>query len=757
MAKKQKIEEDLLKIGLFIIFDGLVFHEVISSTHGDIQSLRLAPSSRIIDFLKVEWKKIMKINYQPIFGLANSVCLSFPTSPDTDRILKKLIETALDIVSSGVLLRHDLMGRIYHTLLLKITGKHYATYYTSVPAAWLLSNLTIKTPNPDLNWKFENTEDIKDFRVFDPACGSGTLLSGIYMALKDKYTIDRYNADDPKPLNLIAFHKIMLEDVLSGWDILDYAGHLTLTTLALHNPKSIFTHSNISTLRTGLTGRKIHLGSLDILDDLKGRLMGLGFGTPLKEKGIEIEREEEIDLEKYVDIDVIIMNPPFSRSAQPNIKFGYEKKIIMNRMNKYLGKLGKNLGYSGIGQAGLGAYFIVLGDKSLKWGGRLALVIQRSILSGISWEKIRGELLKNYEIEYVVSNYDPGDRNSTIEPWNWSENTNLGEVLIVARKTKKLIEERYTTFINLWNKSRNEPESLKIASDSMKARRRQRLKFLEGEGYETLNLNKEVGVVYNVSHKYLEKNFLIPCLFAHPDLNKWAFQLTYNNLLPLVPLGKITEKMGVDIKQIEDNFKLVSHQTRYSILWGHPGSLNTIELKDFQYASPKRQTADIIYDKKKGNLLIAERMWASTSSIVAIFSINSILSTEFWEILLENNIARILNVWFNSTFGFLFFLVSSTSHRGDRFTLKKEQLLHLPILDISILSNRNKRNLLKLFERIKNIPFNPFPQEFELASKDKGIRKEIDDEFIKVLNLNINLKPYYEMLSKEPVISLKRL
>ncbi len=756
MARRKKIEKDLMKIALFIIFDGLILHEAISSMHPDINSLRLAPTSGLIDFLKAEWEKILKKDYQPVFELAYVVLMSFPTSPNTDVILKRLSSNALKVISSGVLLKHDFMGRLYHKLLLKTTGKYYATYYTSIPAAWILSYLTIKTQNPDLDWHFEDLENLKTFKVLDPACGSGTLLSGIYMAIKDKYILDRYASDDPKSLDLNNYHKIMLENVLNGWDILEYAGHLTLTNLALHNHRATFSDSNLYTLRVGLIDRVIHLGSLDYLDD-ELRLVGRGFSTSPKKKGMVADREEVIKFVKHMD--VVIMNPPFSRSAgKVNIKFGYEKKDIMQRMNKQLRKLGKRLGYDGIGQAGIGAYFIVFGNKSLKKGGRLALVIPRAFLSGVSWNKIRrGMLLKDYEIEYVVSNCDPGEKKLGIEPWNWSENTNLGEVLIVARKTDKSYEERFTTFINLWNKPKNEIESLKIVADSTKSRQKKDLMFFEGGNYDLLHLHKEVGVVYNISQKLLEKNSLIPCLFAHPHLNKLGFELIYNNLIPLVPLSNLSKGLGIDRKQIEQEFKLVHHNTPYPILWGHPESINTIELNRYQFASHKKKRAELTYNRKKGNLLIAERIWTNTLSVISLFSRIPILATMFWEVQVGIIDAKILSMWFNTTFGFVLSLASSINNGGNWFNLKKNQLANLPTLDITMLTKRDKVRLINFFEKVKEDRFHNFHKEFELAFMGSGLRKELDDMFIKILGLEINLKPYYEMLSREPVISLQRL
>ena len=452
------------------------------------------------------------------------------------------------------------------------------------------------------------------------------------------------------------------------------------------------------------------------------------------------------------------MNPPFSRSAgKVNVKFGFENKKIMKEMNNKLKKLGRILNISGIGQAGLGAYFIVLADKLVKKGGRIALVIPRAILSGVSWKKIREEIFfRDYEIEYIVSNFDPGDKDLSIEPWNWSENTDLGEILMVARKTKKPLENRYTTYINLWNKPKNEIESLKISSEAIKVRKSKNYRFLENLEYKVLKIHKEIGVIFNISQKHLSSNFLFPCVFAHPYLNELGFTLITKSLIPLIPLSKITNSFGVDRKQIESNFKLVTHNTPYSILWGHPDILVKLELESYHNAIIKKNSAKKIF-QRRGNLLIAERIWTSSLRIISIFSKLPILATMFWEIKVEEETAKILSMWFNSTFGFILTLSSSINNKGNWFNLKKEQLANLLVLNISRLSEEEKKNLLSFFSTIKDTQFASFPEEFKLASEGKGIRKRIDDEFLKILKIELDLKPYYKMLAKEPILTLKRL
>jgi len=226
----------------------------------------------------------------------------------------------------------------------------------------------------------------------------------------------------------------------------------------------------------------------------------------------------------------------------------------------------------------------------------------------------------------------------------------------------------------------------------------------------------------------------------------------------LVPLGKKANKLGVDTRQIHEVFKLVSHQTKYPIVWGCPGNLETMALKNIQYVAPVKKDAERIYGDNKSNLLIAERIWSNSAKLLSMISPDPILATQFWEVSLDDkNNEKILSMWMNSTFGFLIFLASSISNRQDRFTLKKEQLSDFPILDISALSKETKQMLLDSFEKLKEGSFTAFPQEFKLALSGAGTRRKIDEIFLKALDLKIDLKPYYRMLSRDPIISLERL
>jgi hypothetical protein len=742
-AKKGVVEKDILRIALFVLFDSMVFHEAIASTWPSISSLR-RPHGNYQRFLEKEWKKILDIDYQPVFGLAGDLLADFPSSPETENLLKTLMELSIDCVTSGILLKHDFMGRIYHTQLLRTTGGYYATYYTSIPAAWLLANLVFR--GHASVWDFSDIDKLKEFKVIDPACGSGTLLSASYMAIRDEYLLSR-----PKNLDLDKFHRVMVENVLHGWDILDYATHLTLTTLALHNYESTFSCSNIYTLPIGsqIPG-KVHLGSLDFLSSQR-YITGRGFSQPAVRKGIERPRAEAISLPSC---DVVIMNPPYSRSANPKTRFAYSEEEVKKLMDKEMKKLTSTLHMSGIGQAGLGPYFILLGDKLLKTSGVMALVLPRAALSGVAWERIRERFAEHFHVQYIVSNHDPGDKDTGTEPWNWSENTDLAEVLVVARKSKnddKKKEE--VTYVNLWNKPRNEVESLMICQQISKMQGNLARTLREGK-YVTLKVgDREVGCIYRVRQDELQGNWLSPCLFANPELNRFLIETASLLQHFVVPLSEICTHMGMDCGTISRKLELTELLGPIKVIWGYNLKMNRIDASSLvQFARYTNGPVDL----RKGNLLIPYTLYLQGHSNTAFYCSEQVVSNAFWTVSVEDKTyAKLIAMWMNSTFGFLTLLCHGIASRGYHFEFKHGNLKKMFVITRE--SGIGEEKTESMFTAIKNSRFFSFAKEFHAASNGKGLRKEIDDFFITELGLSINLKSYYEMLSKEPILSLQRM
>jgi hypothetical protein len=739
-------EKELLRVAAFILFDAAVFHEVLAGTHPTVQSLRNA-AIPLQTFLDEQWAAVLDIDYAPVFTLARDVIRSFPTSPNTEDMLRRIIAAALEVAASGVLLRHDFMGRVYHRMLLRTTGEFYATYYTSIPAAWLLSNLAVGTPHP--RWSFGTLDEIRSFRLIDPACGSGTLLSAAYMAIKHRYVCARQQV--PRMQDL---HRALVENVIEGWDILDYATHLTLTTLALHSNQATIRDSKVWTVPAGVDADgQVYLGSLDVLDPQRP-FVGWGFTAPAVQRGMAGDRERAIQPERQ---DLVIMNPPFSRSAKPNVKFGYSTPAAKAQMTRALQSLTKRVNASGIGKAGLGAYFMLLGLGLAKDDGRIAIVVPRSMLSGVSWQKVRERYIAQCEIEYIVSNYDPGNPDEGVEPWCWSENTALGEVLIVARRVPQGAGERYCTYVNLWRKPKNEVEALLISHQVIRERGRLVATLRHGEWSPIRLVGGDVGCMYRVAQTDLARNWLMPCVFASPELNEMVLDLL-TGPYRCQPAGHVSQRLGADIRQVKEHFAQADRRTTWPVVWGHQSDMNTVALRPGHLGSGRMKRGEAsrrLHNANAATLLVAERPHLSTECLLAMEAPEAALATAFWEVRPnDDHGGRVMLLWLNSTYGFLQYLGCATSSMGDIFKLKKDHLAHVPSADPAALDMHQVQQLL---DEIIGTEFLPFGDEFARAAAGAGPRRRIDGFLQRELGLPLLTTRHYQLLAQDPVVTKIRL
>ena len=572
MASKDA--QKLVSTAGLLLVDALVFHEIIAASHKDVPTLSTVMSAQNVKKeLETSWQYIIhNIDYEPVLDIALDILMNIPASAVVDKQLRSLANLAYDIASSKVLLRHDLFGRIYHKLLLGNLVKYYATYYTSIPAARLLARLVINLPS-DLDAKTAPPSfNDEPLRVVDFACGSGTLLSAILKEIDARHRIEADN------LMVDEVHKYLVENGIWGFDVLHHAVHLAATVLALHNPIPV-EDSKLFALRLG-DGK--YLGSVGFLSSSElGQEMLLttrqSAGRGAEKIGIKKKRSEAITLPNF---HICIMNPPFTRSVGGNLLFGSLPKKERTVLQKCLSDLLKEKGLAGIGQAGLGAVFVFIADKYLEENGRLGLVLPRAVLSGVSWQKVREKLLADYHLEYIITSYE------TNNGWNFSENTNLSEVLIVARKKKKSEEPHYTYFVNLWKKPSNELESIHLGTQLKELYTSGKLYDIENSNASPYHLKlhgKKVGEVY--SAMITDSNFGVYNIFSQMELNRVLLFLRKGIVylpdqgivgnLRLTTLSRLGAEIGPDRRQVHSTFSFskTSAGSMYNTLWGYDSSM----------------------------------------------------------------------------------------------------------------------------------------------------------------------------------------
>jgi type I restriction-modification system DNA methylase subunit len=762
MAKTSREDLKVLATAGLILTDAMIFHEVLANLRAEIKTIaQIRTESNVKRAFEDEWMKILRIDYEPVFELALKILRHLPASPRLNLELGRLLDIAYDIASSHALLKHDLMGRVYHQLLLGKLAKYYATYYTSIPAARLLARLLVKLPSTLEVKEVPPKYDEEPLKMVDFACGSGTLLSALYKELEAKHRIEAQQPD------VGGLHRYLIEEGLWGFDVLQHATHLAMTTLSLHDPSTSVDLSRIYALRLGKFDKRVYLGSPDFLrspDISPARLQSGGVGA----ERVGVAQRKKVEGEKLPVFHICIMNPPFTRSVGGNLLFGDLPSKERKELQKVLGSLLKEKGMTGIGQAGLGAVFVYLGDEYLEVGGRLALVLPKAVLSGVSWKKVRELFLDNYHIEYIISSFQgPND-------WNFSENTSLSEILLVARKRLKRGDDAYTIFVNLFTKPKNEVESVYLGSqlaDLYGAVAPADIENANASPFSVKLHGRKMADVYSARLK--EANFGHYSLFAQAELNRITVLLLDGTLylpkggiigrIPLVTLEAFVEEIGPDVRQVHSAYRRVRyrHQMPFQSFWDHDtDSVRCLEQNPNASLEPKNAKMARSLWKRSGNLLIVERAWLPTYRVLSIFLNQNVLSNVWWPIqtkkvkakgytMTPDETAKIFALWVNSTYGALALLSMGEVTRGPWIKFKKTPLWKLPVLDIKKLNEKQIKDLMDLYSRIHNSELKPLPKEL----KKPKVRREIDNTFNKILGLDVKLDTLYNLLSEDPTIT----
>lgn len=410
-----------------IMANAMVFHGRIASMHPGIKSLEAACGDSVINpqrEMLAAWKAILDINYWPIFAIASQIVGELPAGYAA-QILRKLKSTAEDINAAGIESAHDLTGRVFQTLI--ADRKYLATFYTLPASAALLARLAVAKMK-GVDWA--DKEAIGKLRIADFACGTGALLSAVY-----EQVAARHERAGGKPSDL---HRVMMEEVLYGCDVMPSAVHITCSTLSGMEPAEKFEKSRIYALKYGRQqDGEVMIGSLEYLQT--SALWTL-FNT--SDPAIQINGGgEEIPSQAIANIpdkgfDLVIMNPPFTSDT----KHRDSDKGVLNaafaafnateedqkEMATRLKKLAKDTSYHG--HAGLGSAFAALAEKKLKPGGVAAFVLPFTAINGSSWRKFREMIAKHYTDLTIVSIAANG------MDMSFSSETGMAECLIVGRK-----------------------------------------------------------------------------------------------------------------------------------------------------------------------------------------------------------------------------------------------------------------------------------------------------------------------------------
>jgi hypothetical protein len=435
-ALRQEDSEQTRRMSATILANAFVFQESLAGGPGELASvksleeLRDAGGTLTKTSVLAEWRKILRVNYWPIFDIARRILEVLPAA-SSKPIIESLAVTADKLLENQLMRSHDLTGAVFQRLI--ADRKFLAAYYTTPASAALLVGLAISPDKPASGGLWSKREDVEKLRIADFACGTGTLLSTAYQRVGQLHELAGGDSE--------ALHPGMMAHGLIGCDVLPAAAHLTASMLAGTHPTVKYSQSSIMTVAYGRQPDEggnalVALGSLDLLDPQ--RTFGILAITAHAAEGMgEKEREVWSHL-PHASFDMVFMNPPFTRATGhesskigvPNPMFAAfssseEEQRLMGAATRWL-----THGTSAHGNAGEASIFLVLGDRKLKQQGTLALVMPLSLMSGDAWENSRALLAKHYKDLILVSIAGGGSGDMS-----FSADTGMGECLVVGRKS----------------------------------------------------------------------------------------------------------------------------------------------------------------------------------------------------------------------------------------------------------------------------------------------------------------------------------
>ena len=678
-----------------------------------------AEQDAVINAYREAWHGILAVDYRPVFETGRVALASLSADPDTGQAVRRLAEVVAKVSERVSGLRHDLLGRIFHRVL--DTARYDGSYYTSTAAAVLLATLALRKEE-DADWSDPNA--VAALRICDPACGTGTLL----MAAAERIRDLRNAAGPSDPEDEEALGLVLVEDVLWGYDVNLTATHMAASTLGMLSPATRFSRMNIHKALLGVFDGEPYIGSLEIL-------LGRARLDPWPSITEQVESEQGLG-ENPPSMDLVIMNPPFTRDSLRHDQFSRKDELaIKNREKEVLKAIsrrddvllrssGGELVVAESEQAAArlhssGGAFTVLAEKMLKAeAGVLALVVPLVVPTAPGNLAMRKYLAQRFHIDTIVSSHDP----SRIF---FSENTTIGDMLLICRRWRGHGPKPPTRVVNLARNPATPVEALDTAG---------RIEKMGGKG----GRNGRDFTVQQVDSNRIERgdwfavNFLSPFLVeAYRTLSETA-----PCSVPTVPLSELAN-VGPEGRRIRDTYTHTDMPTPLGrrALWHHKTDVTqSMRAETDVYIEPKparRHLADK-YWKQRSDLLLPHRLRLNVARVAAVMLPERAVGS-IWTPCRPHDpdIAKALCLYLNSTPGLLSLLGARDNRVPSYPSFSLDTLRSLPVPNFTALGAAERDLLSSRFDWLQHHALEPFPQ-----MHDDPLRAQIDDVVVQALGLD---------------------
>ena len=669
-------------------------------------------SGAVISAYQEAWRGILAVDYRPVFQTGRAALSALANNPDTGLAVRNLARVVSQISEEVAGLRHDLLGRIFHRVL--DTARYDGSYYTSTAAAVLLASLAIR--EQDADWSDANA--VAALRICDPTCGTGTLLMAAAERIRAlRNAAGRGDLADDETLGLA-----LVEDVLWGYDSNLTATHMAASTVGMLSPATQFSRINIHRVLLGVFDGVSYVGSLEFLTG-QARL------AAWPELAQRVENDEPAPLPPSMDL--VIMNPPFTRDSLRYDQFSITDELAVKEREKNL------FGATSAHLAGNSGAFLVLADHICKPdGGAIAAVLPLSGITDKAGFEIRKLLASRYHIETIISSHDP-------ERIYFSENTTIGEALIICRRWGSNEPKPPTRIVNLARNPATPLESLDTAARIGRA----------GDAPPVDFTVQYVDADRIARGDWAAVNFLSPFLTA-------AYRRLSEEspaVVPTVALSRLAD-VGPAGQRIRDAYTKQDMPTKSGrrALWYHKtGITQSMAAETDVYIEPKPGKGKMADDywEQRSRLLLPTQLRLNLARIAAVMLPEQAVGSRWVPCRPHDpSIVKALCLYLNSTPGLLALLGERDNRAPSYPSFSLDTLRSVPVPDFTALSDADLQLLTDCFERLQRETLQPFP-----LVADDPVRAQIDDAISRALRLDAEwLDTIRRELAREPSVTDRR-
>ena len=174
------------QMAALILSNAMVFYDEIASTRPgarlrSIDQLRDGGGVITSESLKAAWRRVLGINYHPIFNIALRL-LEPIDMRITREIIDRLVDAADFVRSHNLSHSSDMYGLVLQRMI--DDRERLATYYTLPESAEMMASIALP-PAGDPAWR--DKRSLLSLRVADLACGTGMLLTTTYRQIIARY------------------------------------------------------------------------------------------------------------------------------------------------------------------------------------------------------------------------------------------------------------------------------------------------------------------------------------------------------------------------------------------------------------------------------------------------------------------------------------------------------------------------------------------------------------------------------------------